>query len=489
MSLAGAEDTRIDAPPVTSRTLALVVATALFMENMDGTILATALPTIATDLGVSPLSLKLALTSYLVSLAIFIPPSGWVADRFGARRVFAAAIAVFLIGSVACTLATGLGGFILARFLQGMGGAMMVPVGRLILARSVAKADLVGAMAWLTMPALVGPVVGPLLGGIIVTHADWRWIFLVNVPVGLIGIALALALLPRAGGGVAGRFDWAGFLLAAVALSCLMLGSMEVTSVTGMSGMTFGLLGAGVAAAAALVWQSLRSPAPMLNFRLLAIPTYRASVLGGTFFRIGVGAIPFLLPLMLQIGFGLSAVQSGALTFVAALGAFFMKPLNTRVLSRFGFRAVLAVNGVLAALSLGVIGWFTPVTPHALIYAVLFVGGCMRSLQFTSLNAIAYADLSQAQMSGATSLSAMAQQVSVGLGVTIGAAILAVSMRAQGATDLAQANWAHPFLAVGLLALLSVPVFLRLPKTAGDAMAGRSIVGTDESAPLSQRAG
>ncbi len=458
---------------VRGRTVALVVASALFMENIDSTILATALPTIAADLNVNPLSLKLALTSYLVSLAIFIPPSGWVADRYGARRVFAAAVLVFLAGSLACTLATSLSGFVVARFLQGMGGAMMVPVGRLIVARSTPKAEFVGAMAWLTTPALLGPVLGPLVGGVIVTHYPWQWIFLINLPVGVVCLGLALALLPREAPREVGPFDLRGFLLSGLALAALMLGSMEVTEMQGLSPTMLGLLALGGVMAVLTVRHCNRVADPILDFSLLRIVTYRTSVLGGTLFRIGIGAFPFLLPLMLQLGFGLSAIESGALTFVAALGALFMKPVNAAILRRYGFRRVLVANGVLAVGSLAVIGLFRPDTPHAVIYAVLFLGGCLRSIQFTSLNAIAFADLTPEQMSRATSLSSAAQQVSLGLGVTLGATAVAAAMSLRGGTTLEAADFPPAFLIVAAVSLLSLPAFRALPADAGAGMSGR----------------
>ena len=457
---------------VSSRTMALVVATALFMENIDSTIISTALPTIARSLQVDPLSLKLALTSYLISLAIFIPPSGWVADRFGARKVFAAAIVIFLLGSVTCTTARSLEGFVLARFVQGMGGAMMVPVGRLIIARNTPKAGFVNAMAWLTMPALLGPVLGPLVGGFIVTHYAWQWIFLINLPIGFAGLILALRLLPREAPRDAGAFDGVGFALAGLSLATLMLGSMQVTELEGISAMMVALLAIGVVTGALLVRHCQRVAEPILDFSLFRIVSYRTSVLGGMMFRIGIGAIPFLLPLMLQLGFGLTAIESGALTFVSALGALFMKPINARILRRYSFRTVLIVNGVLATLSLGSIGLFRADTPHPVIYAVLFLGGCLRSIQFTSLNSIAYADLTAAQMSKATSLASAAQQISLGLGVTLGATALAVSMRLNGSDQLAAGDFPWAFLLVTLCASLSIPVFRRLPLNAGEGMAG-----------------
>jgi EmrB/QacA subfamily drug resistance transporter len=458
---------------VATRTIALVVATALFMENIDSTILSTALPTIADDLGVNPLSLKLALTSYLVSLAIFIPPSGWIADRFGGKRVFTAAVLVFMAGSLACTQAASLTGFVVARFLQGMGGAMMVPVGRLIVARSTPKEGFVSAMAWLTMPALLGPVLGPLIGGIIVTNYAWQWIFLINIPVGLTCLALSLALLPSETQRAVGRFDGMGFILSGLALSALMLGSMQITEMSGPSATMIGLLTFGAAMAVLTVRHCNRTPDPILDFTLLRIPTYRTSVVGGTLFRTGIGAIPFLLPLMLQIGFGLSAIESGALTFVSALGALFMKPVNAAILRRYGFRRVLVVNGIFAVASLGAIGLFQPDTPHVVIYAVLFLGGCLRSIQFTSLNAIAFADLTPEQMSRATSLSSAAQQVSLGLGVTLGAAAVAAAMRLRGGTTLVAADFPAAFLMVASVALLSVLAFRQLPADAGARMSGR----------------
>ncbi|WP_374375883.1 MFS transporter [Tabrizicola sp.] len=456
-----------------TRTIALVVAAALFMENIDSTILSTALPTIASDLDVNPLALKLALTSYLISLAIFIPPSGWIADRFGARRVFASAVLVFMAGSVACTTVSTLEGFVVARFLQGMGGAMMVPVGRLIVARNTPKQGFVAAMTWLTMPALLGPVLGPLVGGIIVTNYPWHWIFLINIPISLLCLGLALALLPREAPRPVGRFDGWGFLLSGFALSALMLGSMEMTEMTGPSASMLGLLAFGAMMMAVLVWHCRRVPQPILDFSLLRIATFRSSVLGGTLFRTGIGAIPFLLPLMLQLGFGLSAIQSGALTFVSALGALFMKPVNALILRRFGFRRVLLVNGALAIASLAAIGLFRADTPHLLIYAVLFLGGCLRSIQFTSLNSIAFADLAQDEMSRATSLSSAAQQVSLGLGVTLGATAVAASMAWRGGDTLTAADFPPAFLIVALVSGLSLLVFRRLPAEAGAQMAGR----------------
>src|SRR5215469_12477353 len=390
------------------RIVPLIVAVALFMENMDSTVIATSLPAIAADIGTSPLTLKLAVTSYLLSLAVFIPMSGWTADRFGARTVFRAAIAVFVLG----------------RIVQGIGGAMMTPVGRLVLVRTIDRKELVNAMAWVSIPAMIGPLLGPPLGGFITTYASWHWIFLINVPMGLVGILLATRYIEDVRIGTVDRFDLIGMLLAG----------------TGIGGMAFGLSVAGLNylpgwAVAALVVggacsfgfylvHARRVPAPVLDFSLLALPTFRASFIGGFLFRVGVGALPFLLPLLLQLGFKLNPFQSGLITFSAAAGALTMKAAAATILKRFGFRSVLVVNALLSALFIAACAGFAPGVPFALIIAVLLVGGFFRSLQFTSINAMAYAEVKPERMSRATSLAAAGQQLSLSTGVALGAAVV-----------------------------------------------------------------
>ena len=375
----------------------LVVASALFMENMDASVIATSLPAIAADLNVDPVILKLAFTAYLVSLAIFIPVSGWCADRFGARRVFQAAIAVFVIASIGCASATNLAGLVGARALQGVGGAMMVPVGRVIVLRAVPKSRLVQALAWLTVPALVGPVMGPPLGGFITTYFHWRYIFWINVPVGLLGIVLAAAFMPAGIRRDPGPLDWRGFFLAGVGVASLVFG-FTVAGRDFLPGHTATMLMiGGVGLIAAYVLHSLRATNPLIDLRLLAIPTFYASVAGGFLFRVGIGAIPFLLPLMLQLSFGLSPFASGSITFVAAAGALIMKFTAGPILRRFGFRVVLVANAVISAVFMVFNGMFTIATAHWIILTVLLTGGFFRSLQFTALNAIAYADLDDAR--------------------------------------------------------------------------------------------
>jgi EmrB/QacA subfamily drug resistance transporter len=459
-----------------ARLVPLIIATALFMENTDSTVIATSLPAIAQDLGEDPVALKLALTSYLVSLAIFIPISGWMADKFGARTVFRAALGVFMAGSLACAFANSLGGFVLARFVQGMGGAMMVPVGRLVLLRSVPRKEVVQALATLTIPALIGPVIGPPLGGFITTTFDWRWIFLINIPIGILGIVLSTVFIPNVREDDVPPLDVAGFLLTGSGFALLMLGFSTGGRHLIPAEMSIGCVVVGAASIAAYLVHSRRTPAPVLRLSLLQIPTFRASVLGGSLFRVGVGAIPFLLPLMLQVGFGLNPLESGLFTFIAAIGAIFTKALAKRVLEKVGFRRLLTVNAFIGSFFVAANGFFAPDTPHWLIMVVLFVGGCFRSLQFTSLNALGYAEVSDREMSYATSLASAVQQLALGMGVAVGAFALESSALLRGSDGLAAGDFAPAFWLVAGISALSGLVFARLDPSAGAEMSGHQTV-------------
>jgi EmrB/QacA subfamily drug resistance transporter len=459
-----------------SRLLPLIIATALFMENTDSTVISTSLPMIAQDLGSDPIALKLALTSYLISLAIFIPISGWMADKYGARTVFTAAIGVFMAGSLACAGANSLEGFVLARFVQGMGGAMMVPVGRLVLLRSVPRNEIVQALATLTIPALVGPVVGPPLGGFITTYFHWRWIFFINIPIGVLGIVLATMFVPNVKEEDTPPLDFIGFLLSGIGLALLMLGLASGGRHLIPEEVSIGCVVIGTISLVLYVLHARRTPHPVLQLRLLKIPTFRASVLGGTLFRVGVGAIPFLLPLMLQIGFGLNPLASGSLTFIAAVGALFMKTMAKRILERIGFRTVLTVNAFIGAAFIAANGFFTPETPHWLIMLVLLIGGCFRSLQFTSLNAIGYAEVSNRDMSYATSLSSAVQQVALSIGVAFGAYVLEAAAHSRGTSVIAAEDFGPAFWAVAVVSCLAGFIFARLSPTAGAEMSGHRIV-------------
>ena len=451
----------------------LIIACALFMENLDSTIIATSLPAIALDLGEDPISLKLALTSYLLALAVFIPASGWAADRFGARTVFRAAIAVFTLGSILCGLSSSLPQFIGARIIQGLGGAMMVPVGRLVLIRSVPRSELVRALAYLTFPALIGPVLGPPVGGFITTYFHWRWIFWINVPIGVLGIVLATLFIENVREPGTPRLDIKGFLLSGTGLSSVIFG----LTIAGRSFLpvpaVVGLILFGLVTLALYVQHAKVAPHPVINLRLLALPTFRASILGGFLFRIGIGSIPFLLPLMLQIGFGLNPFQSGSLTFAASAGAMLMKATAGPILKRIGFRRVLVYNCLLSAGFLASYSLFTAQTPHLLMLGLLLLGGFFRSLQFTSLNAIAYAEMKDGLMSAATSFSGVAQQLSLSVGVATGAAVVEAMRHYHGEKILTAGDFAPAFLVVALISATSVLFFRALPENAGAELAGR----------------
>lgn len=471
-----------------NRIVPLIVAVAMFMENMDSTVIATSLPAIAADLKTNPLALKLALTSYLLSLAIFIPASGWTADRFGTRRVFAGAIAVFVLGSVACALAKSLEWFVAARILQGIGGAMMTPVGRLVLVRGVERRDLVNAMAWVTMPALAGPIIGPPVGGFITTYASWPWIFLINVPMGVVGIILVIRFIDDVRVKEAAPFDLRGLVLSGLGLAGLAFG----LSVAGLNFLPWqivtGLIGGGGLFVIAYLRHARRIAMPALDLSLLAIPTYRASVLGGSLFRIGVGAMPFLLPLLLQIGFNMTPFQSGLVTFSAAVGALTMKTAAARILKWVGFRPVLVVNAVLSSAFLVACASFSSHTPYWAMITILMMGGFFRSLQFTSFNTLAYAEIELARMSHATSLASVAQQLSLSAGVAIGALVLESTVRFHQSSSLTASDFSVGFVVVGLIAASSALVFARLPADAGAELADR-VNAVEPSETSDQRIG
>jgi EmrB/QacA subfamily drug resistance transporter len=449
------------------------------MENMDSTVIATSLPQIAAHLGESPIALKLALTSYLLSLAIFIPISGWAADRFGARTVFASAIVVFTIGSILCGFANSLLGFVGARMLQGMGGAMMVPVGRLVIFRTVPKKDLVNALVWLTIPGLLGPVMGPPLGGFITTYFSWRWIFWINVPIGIIGVILVARFIENTKEPSVPPLDFLGAVLSGIGLSGLVLGfSVASQALVPVWIAATSIIG-GAICTAAYVLHARRVPHPVLDLTLLKVPTMRASVVGGFFFRIGIGAIPFLLPLMLQLGFGYTAFQSGLLTCMGAIGAMASKTTTVMALRWFGFRAVLVAGAVVAAFFLGINALFRPETPYIVMALVLLLGGWFRSMLFTSLTALGFSEIPPWRMSRATSLSSVAQQLSLSTGVAVAALVLEIAQYERGDTTLALEDFSMAFIVVSLISITSLPFFLNLSPTAGEEVAGRRIVARD----------
>lgn len=438
------------------------------MEQTDSTVIATALPAIARDLGTNPIALKLALTAYLVSLAIFIPVSGWMADRFGAKRVFMAAIALFITSSLACSHADSLGYFVVARFVQGMGGAMMTPVARLVVVRGTPRSELVAAMAWLTIPALMGPLIGPPLGGFITTYFSWEWIFIINVPIGLIGIVATLLFLPDIPGFATQRMDWIGFFLVGFSASGILFG-LSVISLPALP-LWVGITAAISGAICGLVYVAYarRAANPILSPALMANSSFRASIVGGSLFRIGIGAVPFLMPLMLQLGFGFTPFQSGAITFTGAIGAIAMKFGAVRIFARFGFKRVLITTAVLSALTMTATALIFPETPIAWLYAILLAGGFTRSLFFTGSNALAFADVEDVRASQATAFSAVAQQVSIAVGVAFAGGVLETSVFLHGG-ELRISDFHTAFVAVGAAMLLGVLPFLGISRNAGSA--------------------
>lgn len=426
----------------------------------------------ARTFAVDPLHMNIALTAYLLSLAVFIPVSGKLADRFGARDVFRAAIALFTLGSILCGQANSLPFLVCARILQGIGGAMMVPVGRLVLLRTVAKADLVSAMAWLLVPATIGPILGPPVGGLIVTYLSWRWIFYINVPIGIIGIFLATIFIEDVYDPGTGSLDIPGWLLSGVSLACLMFGLEMLSRRAGSGAIAEVILGLGLASGGLYLLYARRHPDPVLDFRLLRIPTFGLSAMGGSLSRISAGAIPFLLPMMLQLGFGMTAAQSGLVTFASAAGSLLMRTGATFLLRRFGFRRTMIWNGLIAGCFLMVYAAFRPSWPIVAIYVVLVAGGFFQSLQFIAYNTIAYADIPPARMSSATSFYTAFQQFTLTLGICCSAGVLAVSMAIRGDHHAQLADFSAAFVVVALVSLLASPACACLPENAGDEMSG-----------------
>lgn len=454
-----------------NRIVPLILAVALFMEQMDSTVISTALPAIATDLNVGPITLKLALTSYMVALAVFIPVSGWMADRYGAKRVFRLAISVFIVGSIFCAFSSNLIEFVFARFLQGMGGAMMTPVGRLVLLRTTQRSELVSAMALLTIPALVGPLAGPPLGGFITTYFSWHWIFLINVPVGVIGIWLATIFLPEVEATSPPPLDFTGFLLTSFSAAGVVFG-LSVVSLPALPPI-IGIVATaiGIFCGILYVGHARRHPAPILNLTLFRNPTFRASTTGGNLFRICVGAMPFLTPLMLQLGFGLTPFQSGLITFAGAIGAITTKFMARRVFAALGFRTTLLSSAVVTTVITVITGLFTPQSSHLVIITVLLIGGFSRSFMFTGVNALAFADIDDAEASQATSISSVMQQISLALGVALAAAILETSMFFHG-EELQLFDFHLAFYIIAGLTVVATIPFIRMEANAGANVSG-----------------
>jgi EmrB/QacA subfamily drug resistance transporter len=447
-----------------------IVGCALFMQMLDATVVATALPAMAHSLGVSAVQMNVTITSYLLASAVFVPVSGWAADRFGARNVFMAAITLFTISSLACALSHTLAQLVVSRVVQGLAGAMMVPVGRIIMLRQVPKQDLLRAMAFLSMPALLGPIIGPPLGGFLVTYASWHWIFLINIPMGVLGLVMVRRYIVGHGSISRRRLDWPGFILSAVAMACLVTG-FEALGHGGLSAWKVALLIAvGALCGVVYVWHARRAENPIIDLSLLKIPTFAIATLGGNLCRFTVGAGPFLLAILLQVAFGMSPFAAGLITFTGAVGSILMKFVATPIIRRFGFRRVLIVNAAFTGGFMALCALFRPDTPWWVMVSILIAGGFTRSLQFTAVNTLTYADMQSADMSRASSFAATAQQLGVSLGVACSALAINVSMAVRGVDQAAAIDVVWAFLLIGILAASSIVSFRRLHVSAGSSL-------------------
>ncbi|MDH2444007.1 MFS transporter [Amnibacterium sp. CER49] len=446
--------------------LPLLVAAAFFMENLDGTILSTAAPAMGRDLGVPAVQVGAAITAYLLTVAVLIPLSGWLPTRFGARSVFVAAVVVFTVASAGCAAAPSLPVLLVLRVLQGAGGALMVPVGRLAVLAVTERRHVVSAIAWLTWPALAAPVVAPLLGGLLVTVASWRWIFLINLPFGVVVVIAALALVPAERGEDRGRLDVRGLLLTAGAIAAVtVLGSLLAgTDVDVPAALV--AAGAGVVLAVAATVSLLRSSAPLFDLRILRVETFRVTHAGGSLFRLAVNGVPFLVPLLLQLGFGWSAVQAGATVLWLFVGNLAIKPVTTPVLARFGFKPVVLWSSAGVAASIALLAVVGPDVPVVLLVLLLVAGGAARSIGFTAYNTIAFADVERAELVHANTLSSTVQQLAAGLGVSVAAVALRLGQAVPGAGDLLPYRIA--FLVLALLTLGAVVEGALMSPSAGD---------------------
>lgn len=455
---------------------ALLVAGAFFMEFIDGTVIATALPDMAKSFGVQAVDLNIGISAYLITLAVLIPASGWIADRFGARKIFTLALAIFTLASVLCGLSTTLESFLAMRILQGVGGALMVPVGRLAVLRITPKHQLITAIATLTWPALVAPIIGPPLGGFITSYANWRWIFFINVPLGLLAIALALRFIPNIRDDDRRPFDLPGFLATAIAMVSLVYAMELLGSQHPESGLTIALLALGVGTFAFSLRHFRRAAWPMIRLDAMQVPTFRVTMYGGSLFRASISAVPFLLPLMFQVGFGMNAFQAGSLVLAVFVGNLTIKPATTPLIRWLGFKKLLLINGALNVLALVACALITPGTPVWLILLVLYLGGVFRSIQFTGISTLAFADVPSAQMSYANTLFSTATQLAVGLGISLGAIGIRIGANVSewsGMSTIPGISFRLAFVVIALICLIGMVDTLRLVKDAGSAVSAR----------------
>ncbi|MGP8097350.1 MAG: MFS transporter [Steroidobacteraceae bacterium] len=453
-----------------SAVLPFIVAATFFMEYLDTTVIATALPQMARSFAVGPNEVSLGMSAYMLTLAVFIPVSGWIADRFGSRTVFGSALVIFTAASVLCGFSVGIASFTAARVLQGIGGAMMVPVGRMIVVRNTDKSRLMRAISTITWPAIVAPVIGPTLGGFITTYASWRWVFFLNVPFAIAALIAIAAWVPNQRDAARRPFDLRGFVLCGAALISLLDGTELASHPHASLVRAAGFILAGVLTGLLAVGHVRTARHPLLDLTALGVPTYAVTVLWGSATRIGIEAVPYLAPLLFQVGFGLSPFRSGLLLLATATGNLGMKLFTTPILRRFGFRAVATVNGSIGAACILAYACLRPSTPVGITLLVLFAYGLARSLQFTTLGTLAYADVTDAQKGPASTLWSVAQQMTIGMGIAFGALCLRLSGSDSAPFTLADFHWA--FAAASALALYSVIGYARLARGAGSAIGG-----------------
>jgi EmrB/QacA subfamily drug resistance transporter len=459
-----------------STLIAVLIAGAFYMENLDATVIATALPQMAGTFHTSPITLSAGMSVYMLALAVFIPISGWVADRFGSRSVFSTAVGVFTVASILCGFSNTPFQFIAARVLQGIGGSMMVPVGRLVVLHNTEKKDMIRAIAYLTWPGLLAPVIGPPVGGFITTYATWRWIFFLNVPLGFAGIILALILIPNKHADKKTRLDIPGFFFAGVTCVAVMYG-MDLIGRRNAPWLLIALMvGVALLFGFLAVWHANHHPHPLLEFSALKIPTFAATIWGGSLFRMAVQSIPFLTPLMFQIGFGMNAFDSGLMVLAIFTGNVAMKPLTTPALRRYGFRKLLIVNGTLLAAAVLACAFLSPGTPRFIILAVLFWGGLCRSMQFTSINTLAFADVPAPQLSGANTLFSIAWQMTNGMGIALGAVTLQMSSLIHGGhSTLTVTDFHLAFVMIAVVSIASLYDVFSLDRKAGAVVTGHAV--------------
>ncbi len=457
---------KLSLPPGSA--LPLLVAGAFFMENLDATVIVTALPQMAQAFGVHPVDMNIGVSAYILTLTVFIPASGWIANRFGTRKVFSLAIVLFTLASILCSMSTSLGTFTAARMLQGFSGALMVPVGRLVVLKNTAKPDLIRAIATITWPGLVAPIIGPPLGGFITTFASWHWIFILNVPLGFIALYFSQKLIPAFTGEKGVPFDLTGFVLTGAACLGLMFG-LDLFNQQRGGWLPAVCIAASLMLGALTVRHSLRTPYPLLPLVALKIKSYAVTIYGGSLFRMAIGALPFLLPLMFQLGYGMSAFNAGLLVLAVFAGNLAMKPFTSAILHRYRFRSIMLINGLLNSATIFACALLTPEVPTVLTLLLLFASGMTRSMQFTALNTLAFSQVPGEQMSGANTLFNTAQQLSTGLGIAIGALSLRIADHFQPAgASIQLGNFHLAFIIIGLFSLAGTLDSLALSPTAGD---------------------